>query len=53
MSRVFSIVVCLLLAGSTVFGQTPKKYALLAAVTTYEHTHLNSPPKIQYRTILR
>ncbi len=27
---------------------TPKKYALLVAVTTYEHTHLNQPPKIQY-----
>ena len=26
----------------------PKKYALLVGVTTYEHTHLNQPPKIEY-----
>ena len=30
------------------FAQTPKKYALLVAVTTYEHTHLNQSPKIQF-----
>ncbi|MBI1348017.1 SUMF1/EgtB/PvdO family nonheme iron enzyme [bacterium] len=45
------VVVCsLCLWGLAVpaFAQTPKKYALLVAVTTYEHAHLNQPPKIQY-----
>ena len=30
------------------FAQAPKKYALLVAVTTYEHTYLNQAPKIQF-----
>ena len=39
---------CLLMICSTAFGQSPKKYALLIAVTTYEHPFLNSPPNIKY-----
>jgi formylglycine-generating enzyme required for sulfatase activity len=37
--------------GSTVAqaqAPAPKKYALLVGVTTYEHAHLNQPPKIEY-----
>ena len=36
------------LVSTPLFAQAPKKYALLVAVTTYEHTHLNQAPKIQF-----